>query len=86
MPASYLGYEEKYTPQQVYKFTTIPCRWCKGEPIVITVPAQELHDYNQGIKHIQDALPSLTAGERERLFMTGYCEACIDAMGKEEED
>ena len=45
-----------------YTFTG-PCR-VTGEPYTVTIPGAELFDLNQGL-HIQDALRSLNADQRE---------------------
>lgn len=43
-----------------------------GKEVKVTVKGSELFAYRQG-KHIQDAFPDLTAGEREFL-MSGICD------------
>lgn len=54
-------YEESYDPH-VYTFTG-PCVFT-GEEYSVTIPAQELFQYNQGLR-VQDALKSLSADDRE---------------------
>lgn len=59
-------YVEKYTPDHVYIFTG-PCV-VTGKPYSVAVPGRELHNYRQGKLHIQYAMPSLSAGDREFLI------------------
>ncbi len=54
-------YTQNYD-EGTYTFTG-PCR-VTGEPYTVTIPGAELFDLNQGL-HIQDALRSLDAGQRE---------------------
>lgn len=54
--------------KHTYTFTG-PCMKT-GKPYSVTIPAEGLYRYNQGV-HIQEAFPDLSDGEREFL-MTGY--------------
>ena len=65
---------ETYEPNHVYTFTG-PCV-VTGETYSVTVPAAELYAYRRGLK-IQDAMPSLDAGDREFL-MSGFSPAGWD--------
>src|SRR6201981_693967 len=65
--------------------TTRSCMVCQkqGE---LTVKTAELEAWGDGTgPFIQDAMPSLSAGERE-LLMTGTHDACWDEMFADEED
>ena len=53
------------------------CLFCKKVIILMVVPA-EYERWKSGV-HAQDALVSLSAGERE-LLISGTCEACFDEM------
>lgn len=76
-------YVEVYEPEHVYVFTG-PCK-VTGKPYSVSVPAQGLFEYRHG-KHIQDAFPNMSAGDREFL-MSGYSpEGWQQIFGKEEDD
>lgn len=51
----------------------ITCKHC-GIVYVVDADPYDVKDWNDG-KFIQDALPYLTAGERE-LFISGTCDDC----------
>lgn len=57
-------YVEVVDPEKghCYDFTG-PCM-VTGEPYTVRIPGKELFAYNQG-RHVQDAMPSLNAGDRE---------------------
>lgn len=61
---AFCTYVEKHDPH-AYVFTG-PCVHT-GKPYSVTVPANELYRYRQGA-HIQDAMPSLSADDRELLL------------------
>ena len=54
---------------------TKPCPYC-GTVSKVTVPESGLRMWKSGTR-IQDALPMLTADERE-ILMSGVCPACRD--------
>jgi hypothetical protein len=51
----------------------LTCQHC-GEHQTITVPAEAFKEWKNG-KYIQDAMPDLTADERE-MFLTQTCSVC----------
>ena len=53
------------------------CRQCK-ESVEMTVNRQDMVDWTGG-KYIQDAMPYLSADERE-LLISGTCGTCFDNM------
>ena len=55
-----------------------------GKPVTVKIPAAELYAYRRG-EFIQDAMRSLSAGEREFL-MSGICEEAFDNAFADEED
>lgn len=59
------------------------CIFCDRD-VEVSVPGTELYAYRQG-KAIQDAMPSVSAADREFL-MTGICDPCFDASTKEDEE
>lgn len=59
------------------------CIMC-GELKTVEIPGPELYRYRQGAL-IQDALKSVSSGDREFL-MTGICAPCFDETFKEDED
>lgn len=59
------------------------CMRC-GTSYELSIPAAEWEDYNNGGKLIQDALPSLSAGERE-LLLSHTCNACWNRMFRDEQ-
>ena len=62
----------------------VDCVQCK-ETHHLTVGAADLDTWNNG-ELIQNAMPYLTAGERE-ILISGVCETCFDNMfAGEEED
>lgn len=75
-------YTEVYKPVHAYIFTG-PCM-VTGKPYSVTVPAAELFAYNQG-GHIQDAMPSVKAEDREFL-MSGYSPEGWNQMFGQDDD
>lgn len=64
------------------------CPKCGNENIVELTLLQitKYHMYLNGkIKYIQDALPSISASERE-MFITGLCEECFNKIMEEGEE
>jgi hypothetical protein len=59
------------------------CILC-GKKFILEVDYNDLLMWQEGDKHIQDALPYLTDGERE-LLISGVCEKCFDDMYGDEE-
>lgn len=59
-------YEEVYQPRHGYVFTG-PCFGEPNQTHSVFVPAEELFAYNQG-ELIQDAMPSVSAEDREFLI------------------
>jgi len=62
---------------------TIDCVKCK-ETQSITVGSEDLANWHNG-DLIQDAMPYLSAGERE-VLVSGTCGACFDKMFGDEEE
>lgn len=60
-----------------------PCPEC-GAVATIPVKLEELIAYEGGAL-IQNAFPTMSADDRERL-MTGFCPACWNRLFPEEED
>lgn len=54
------------------------CNIC-GKSYVISFNRQDMIDWLSGSLPIQDALPYLTAGERE-LLISGTCGPCFDIL------
>jgi|TARA_B100000586_G_scaffold258128_1_gene222384 hypothetical protein len=78
--------DEWRMPGQVERTTivAVDCVQCK-ERQHITVGTEGLANWESG-ELIQDAMPHLTAGQRE-ILISGTCGACFDKMsGDEEED
>lgn len=61
------------------------CPFCKLKSEVQNVPRRELYKWMRGNGFIQDALPMLSAGERETLI-SGSHEKCFDEAFAEEEE
>jgi hypothetical protein len=57
----------------------VKCPLCKKEYTVKNVPVKGFMEWKEGGKHIQDALPTLSADDREALI-TGVCKTCWDNM------
>jgi hypothetical protein len=74
-------YREVYEPQHAYIFTG-PCIITKKQ-ISVTIPAKELNAYRRGAL-IQEAMPSLTASEREFL-MSGMSDEAWNQTMKDED-
>lgn len=75
-------YEELFNPHR-YVFTGL-CIVTKKK-ISVTVPAEELHAYRKG-KLIQDAMPSLSADDREFLMSGISGEGWKQTFTEEEEE
>jgi uncharacterized protein YbaR (Trm112 family) len=59
----------------------VVCPMCKKESIVL-LTYKQYHEYVKFVKgdlHIQDALPEMSADDRE-LLLTGICKECYDAI------
>lgn len=56
----------------------IQCKNCAGTYAII-YNREDMVDWMAGVKYIQDAMPYLSAGERE-LLLSGYCGKCFDNM------
>lgn len=54
---------------------TTKCPFCGKVRVVNNVPRDRYFDWLHGHKTIQDALPGLSANDREAL-MTGICNKC----------
>lgn len=70
-------------PKTMDVHTTV-CMFCGNAGLVKNVPLDGLERWAAGA-YIQDALPSLSAGDRQQL-MTGTHDACFDNAFPEEED
>jgi len=68
--------------------TTCTCRKC-GNNFEFEIDAEKFTAWQNGEMLIQDALPDLSAGERE-LLISGTCDACwkemFGSMDEEDED
>ena len=60
------------------------CRTC-GDEHKLTVPAGAYKAWWYGDVLIQDAMPELSAGQRE-LLISGTCGRCFDATFSEQEE
>ena len=81
MPAiDQLQYTETYEGGHKYHYTG-KCR-VTGKQWTVSVPGQELHQYRRG-KHIQVAMPSLSAEDREFLLSGISPEGWDQYFGKE---
>jgi hypothetical protein len=58
-------------------FVAPTCRMCKTE-YTLFVNFQDMVEWQEG-KYIQDAMPYLSAAERE-LLISGTCGTCFDEM------
>lgn len=76
------SYREVYTPNHVYIFTG-KCV-ITGKEVSVTVPAKELYAYRQGAL-IQEAMPSVSASNREFL-MSGMSSEAWDKTFKDDEE
>jgi hypothetical protein len=56
---------------------TPTCRTCKTD-YLLKVNAEDIKKINQGV-HVQNAMPYLSAGERE-LLISGICDTCFNKM------
>jgi len=61
----FCSYKEEYTPKHKYTYSG-PCR-ATGEEYSVSIPGHELFAYRQG-SYIQDAMSSLSAGDRSFLL------------------
>ena len=78
------SYTESKEPEpHTYTFTG-PCM-VTGRPYSVTVLAKELFAYRQDI-HIQDAMPSVSAEDREFLISGTSPEGWKEVFGSEEEE
>ena len=59
----------------------VDCRICSNE-FTLQVNQNDLKDWQEG-KYIQDAMPYLSAGERE-LLISNICEECFTNLFSEE--
>lgn len=69
---------------QTITITTGPCYVCGKTGVVENVPAEGYDQWKRGA-FIQDALPTLTAGDREQL-LTGTHSECFDKLFPPDED
>lgn len=60
------------------------CREC-GDETVAVATKDELLAYSHGA-FVQQAFPSLTADQREALFLSGICSNCWDKLFADDED
>ena len=65
-------------------YRTPPCFKC-GSRGIVYVMTHDLFDYLDKKKHVQDAFPYLSAGEREQI-MTGTHPECWEKMFPEEDE
>ena len=66
-----------------YATVSCSCLLC-GKETAVTVPVRGFLLWQAGVL-IQDALPELTAGERETLI-TGLCEPCQDSLAGDDDE
>ena len=59
----------------------VDCRICSNE-FILQINENDLKDWQEG-KYIQDAMPYLSAGERE-LLISNICEECFTNLFAEE--
>jgi hypothetical protein len=69
------GFDVVYTPMCVLLCTD--CRMCKKHKR-LEVTHEEYKQYDKGAM-IQDAFPTMDAGDRE-LLISGICGPCFDSM------
>ena len=65
---SHCVYSESFDAGRGHRYTFTGKCVVTGKEVSVTVPAKELGAYRHEGKHIQDAMPSLTDGEREFLM------------------
>lgn len=73
--------------QEMVTVQTGTCMWCQ-KPSSLTMTEEQLARYESTKRNggtIQDALPEMSAGDREMLI-TGTHEACFDSIFADEED
>jgi Zn ribbon nucleic-acid-binding protein len=75
MPISITSVEK--VKEGEYKITSLDCPSC-DKSLTITITGEQLFQINQGA-FIQDALPEVSADDRER-FISGYCPKCWNKM------
>lgn len=56
----------------------IPCVYC-GQITIVFYNKEDMNNWLSGSLPIQDAMPYMTAGERE-LFISGVCGPCFDFL------
>jgi len=56
----------------------IPCKFC-GKSYLITYSRYDMVEWLSGSKTIQDAMPYLSADERE-ILISDTCGSCFDAL------
>ena len=61
------------------------CPICRKSHAVKIRRVSDYHEFAFGGKHVQDALPYLSAEEREMLI-TGICGACWNTLFADEEE
>ena len=57
----------------------VKCPLCNKDYTVDNIPRSGFFEWKKGGKRIQDALPTLSADDREALI-TGVCKTCWDNM------
>lgn len=62
----------------------ITCESC-GQLYILDVDKKDFNDYMYHVKYIQDAMPYLTAGERE-LILSKTCNTCYNKMFEMEDE
>jgi hypothetical protein len=65
-----------------YEITSPDCPECHLTGMNATINSSQLYGINQGILMIQDILPDLSVGERER-FISGMCDTCFGSIWSE---
>lgn len=65
--------------------TTVTCLMCRGDT-TLQIPDDEWEAWQKFPRaHIQNAIPSLDAGQRE-LLISQTCEACFTKLFKDEDN
>lgn len=62
----------------------ITCESC-GQLYILDVDKKDFNDYMYHVRYIQDAMPYLTAGERE-LILSKTCNTCYNKMFEMEDE
>lgn len=60
----------------------VECKSCHKRR-TLQLPLNGYLAWRHGLKHIQDALPQIPAGDRE-LLVSGMCEKCFDSAFAED--